>query len=466
MNDSNVSPFDLFRYKIIVTSYGHVVSEYRRLAKFEKGMELYEQGKNIVVPKRPKLTLLSGIWEMDGVRMLGRHLVLDEVHAIKNTSTQTYAAIKMLRKRFTCCLMLSGTPLDNTWEDIYSLLSMLRGHPFVSMLRMREIFTDAYNPGQKKQPQACVPRLYWLHRLVRLLHAVTIARPQATIARTLPPFFKQVVSFSLPKDELVISNEQFQEYKKTIGANREETGDSLVKWSALIAAQQWAFHPELVEIMELERKTMKHNMNNEGVDDVELTADEQLIYAQWGAHLKEGEASRSARVDCILDIINRHRDCRPDDGILILDESVFFLDILEAALKHVMYDPVPAFRYDGRQNPAERHLTMQAFWQITTGTRVMLATRGTGGQGLNVQCASVVIRCGPWWKQSWELQADNRVYRPGQTKPVWVYEILARKCQVETYKKKVHKKKNLTNQSIMGLVTLEDGQSPPPWDGK
>ena len=117
MNDNNISPFDLFRYKIIVTSYGHVVSEYRRIAEFKSSIELYKQGKNIVVPKRPNLTLLSGIWEMDGARMLGRHLVLDEVHPTKNTTTQAYAAIKMLRKRFICCLMLGGTPLDDTKEE-------------------------------------------------------------------------------------------------------------------------------------------------------------------------------------------------------------------------------------------------------------------------------------------------------------------------------------------------------------
>ena len=41
----------------------------------------------------------------------------------------------------------------------------------------------------------------------------------------------------------------------------------------------------------------------------------------------------------------------------------------------------------------------------------MLCSQGSGGEGLNIQAANNVIRYGPWWKRSWEDQADARVYR-------------------------------------------------------
>ncbi|KAL8878047.1 MAG: hypothetical protein Q9198_004062 [Flavoplaca austrocitrina] len=471
LNDNSISPSDLYRYDVIVTSYNYVVSEAARLAKFDRQMEEYEQYKTSLAPKRPKVTLLSGIWKMDGVQHIGRYLGLDEAHAIKNYSGRSYAAIKQLRESFAVCLPTTGTPLDNTWEDVFALLSLLRGHPFTSMLRMREVFTDPPSKGHQQKKRLGVPKREKVARLVRLLHACTLSRPSTTVTKNLPPLHEQVVQFELPKEEREQSNVAFDEYKRTLGASYDDAaygkgGDGerrRVKWSAMIKATQLAFHPTIPRIMQLVRKTIKQNMAADmGLEDVQLSEEEQAEYDGWRAMIQVGDNCRSARVDVIVDIVNQTRDRHPGDAILILDESTFFLDILEVACSR-MYEPVDTYRYDGGQDPAERHRTLQKF-STAIGTRVMLATRATGGEGLNVQCANVVIRCGPWWKISWENQALSRSYRPGQTKHVWLYEISAKGCKVETYKRRVRARKNAVNASIMELVTMEDGQQPPEWN--
>lgn len=91
----------------------------------------------------------------------------------------------------------------------------------------------------------------------------------------------------------------------------------------------------------------------------------------------------------------------------------------------------------------------------------MLASRGTGGQGLNVQCANVLIRCGPWWKVTWEEQAEGRIYRPGQLKPVFIFELSANDCNIEKHKRKVQDRKNKTNATIMDAITRMDDAEPP-----
>jgi hypothetical protein len=55
---------------------------------------------------RPQVTLLSEIFDMEGAKLLGGYLVLDEAHMIKNTDSQTYKAIKYLRSRCNTCIML------------------------------------------------------------------------------------------------------------------------------------------------------------------------------------------------------------------------------------------------------------------------------------------------------------------------------------------------------------------------
>lgn len=472
LTDSNFLPHDLYRYDVIITSYNYVASESSRLAKFDQQMEDYEKRKTGLPPKRPRVVLLSGIWKMDGVQLLGRYLALDESQAIKNYSGRTYAAIKQLREQFLVCIPTTGTPLDNTWTDIFAPLNLLRGHPFTSMLRMREVFTDAPSGKRQKDKRLCVPKRHKLARLVHLLHACTLSRPASLFTKNLPPLHTQVISFDLPKQQREPSNAAFKEYQQTLGNKSDDAayggerdGESrkTIKWSALVRATQLAFHPGLPRIMELVRKTTKQNMMADAeMDDVQLSEEEQAEYDGWRSWIQEGDNSRSARVDVLVDIVNVTRDRRPGDAILVLDESVFFLDILEATFTR-MHEPVDVFRYDGGQDPSERHQTMQAF-SAASGTRVMLATRGAGGQGLNVQCANVVIRCGPWWKKSWEEQALARSYRPGQTKPVWLYEVLAKGCMVETYKRRVRGKKSKVNDSIMALLTMDEDQQPPVWD--
>jgi SNF2 family DNA or RNA helicase len=471
--DSNFVPHDLYRYDVIVTSYNYVASEMSRMAKFDRQMEDYEQKKTSLRPKRPKVVLLSGIWKMDGVQLLGRYIALDESHAIKNAKGRTYAAIKQLRERFLVCFPTSGTPLDNTWADIYAPLSLLRGHPFLSMLRMREVFTDALqDQRRKKNKSLAVPKKHKLLRLVHLLHACTLSRPASLFTRNLPPLHTQVIFFDLPREQRELSNESFDAYYQTLGSKsddaasggkRDGPGQKSIKWSGLGKSTQLAFHPGLPRIMELVRKATKQDLITDvEMDDLQLTDEEQAEYDSWCSDIREGDNSRSPRVDVLIDIVNRRRDRGPSDAILMLDESVFFLEIMEAALAR-MNDPVAVFRYDGKKDPAERHQIMQAF-STANGTRVMLATRGAGGQGLNVQCANVVVRCGPWWKASWEEQALARSYRPGQTKPVYLYEVSAKGCKVETYKRRLRGKKSKVNQSIMELLTMEDDQQPPAWD--
>ncbi|KAL8714813.1 MAG: hypothetical protein Q9220_001326 [cf. Caloplaca sp. 1 TL-2023] len=208
-----------------------------RLANFDRQMEEYEQYKTSLAPKRPKVTLLSGIWKMAGVEYTGRYLGLDKAHAIKNYSGRSYAAIKQLH--------------------IFALLSLLRGHSFTSMVRMRKEFTDPWSKGRQQKKHLAVPKRKEVARLVRLLHACTLSRPSTTVTKNLPPLHKQEIPFELPKEEREQSNAAFEEYKRTLGASYNDAayrkgGDGerrRVKWSAMIKATQLAFHPTIPRIM-------------------------------------------------------------------------------------------------------------------------------------------------------------------------------------------------------------------------
>lgn len=461
-----VSPVELFKYDLVITSYSQVVSELVRARKFTNEMKNHVPGTKL--PKRPALTLLSGIFHFSE-KLMGKWLVLDEAQLIKNHRSRTFAAITVLREYFQGVVMLSGTPLDNTWRDAFSLLKQLRNHPIFKHQTMSSAFVP---PGRKKK-HSDRPRGTHFVRFVKAMEATTLRRPIDTIMDRLPTITTDVVQFVLPMKELINSNGEFDRYLKYQHMSKKKDADMSAKakadrkkagFGALMGATHWSNHPLLTDILSFEREPKK---GDEPDRQLVLTEQQKEYLAAWRGRLAEDWNWRSPRVDIIIDTVNRHRDWRPDDSFVIMDESVFFLDILEIALSN-MFDPIKCFRYDGREHPAKRTIILNEF-RATPGASVVLASRGTGGVGLNLQHANVLIQCGPWWKESWQQQAAGRIYRAGQKKDVFVYRIEAKgfgdgifkHCRIERFKKKKRDEKNTFNMTVMDAITRKDDVEPP-----
>ena len=56
---------------------------------------------------------------------------------------------------------------------------------------------------------------------------------------------------------------------------------------------------------------------------------------------------------------------------------------------------------------------------------MFLISLKAGGAGLNLIGADTVIHYDPWWNPAAQAQATDRAHRIGQTKPVFVYELIA-----------------------------------------
>lgn len=87
---------------------------------------------------------------------------------------------------------------------------------------------------------------------------------------------------------------------------------------------------------------------------------------------------------------------------------------------------------------------------------MLLISRATGGVGLNIPVANVVILCGPWWKSEWERQAIKRAHRPGQTREVIAIRMQADNCALETYKAELRDKKHRHDSKIATFATLTE----------
>ncbi|KAF5599308.1 global transactivator [Fusarium pseudocircinatum] len=198
--------------------------------------------------------------------------------------------------------------------------------------------------------------------------------------------------------------------RKSRGKAPRGKKDDGTGWLHLIEAQQHAYHPMLVQLKLAHRGLMES-------------------VAEWCRQLGKGDNSLSRRVEAILDTIQEHLDLRPDDSFIIVDESVWFLDIVAIALKKT-YHPVAHDTYNGRLDTVQRHLTIKKVDQAMP-LHTLLASRGTGSQGLDMQFANIVI------------DADL-----GQQKHTFIHELRAQGCAVEKYAMEIRDKKSRTLDAI------------------
>lgn len=128
------------------------------------------------------------------------------------------------------------------------------------------------------------------------------------------------------------------------------------------------------------------------------------------------ELSDSGKAWRLLELVNEAEE----DGRKVIVFS-YFLDTLRKAAQLLgkrCLNPI-----SGAVAPQERQEIIDAFDQSPPGT-VLAAQIQSGGTGLNIQSASVVVLCEPQLKPSVENQAISRAYRMGQTRNVLVYRLL------------------------------------------
>ncbi len=129
------------------------------------------------------------------------------------------------------------------------------------------------------------------------------------------------------------------------------------------------------------------------------------------------DLSKSAKATRLKEIVEEAED----EGRKVLVFS-FFLDTLYKIhdfLRGKCLNPIT-----GKVNPNRRQEILDEFEKAEPGS-VLLAQISSGGTGLNIQAASVVVICEPQLKPSIENQAISRAYRMGQTRKVLVYRLLA-----------------------------------------
>jgi superfamily II DNA or RNA helicase len=325
-------------------------------------------------------------------------VALDEAQHIKNRQTQNAQAVKAVRARHR--IVLTGTPLENSVADLWSIFDFL----MPGYLGTARDFRERYELPIAKEKNAAAQT-----RLARRLRPFVLRRLKREVAADLPAKIEQVAYCELTPD-------QRQVYQQVIEASRKEVLDA-------VGAQGLA----------------KSRM-------VVLTALLRLRQVCCDLRLLKLDNVKPANASGKLDLFGELLEEVIDGGhrLLVFSQFVGMLALLKEKLAAENID----FCYlDG--STTDRAAVVERFQSDAT-VPVFLISLKAGGVGLNLTGADTVIHFDPWWNPAVEDQATDRAHRIGQTKVVTAYKLITRDTVEEKILILQNRKREIIQSTIGG----------------
>jgi len=343
-----------------------------------------------------------------------QYLVVDEGQRVKNRNCRLIRELKALNTQNR--LLLSGTPIQNTLDELWSLLNFVNPQIFDNL----EVFQSwfGFRGLGKETKEEDVLAQEKENAIVTKLHE--ILRP--FLLRRLK---KDVLIDMPPKTEIVVYTPMSLLQKDYYDLTQKgELRDRLLEMGLAGDAQNIS---QINENMNL-RKVCNHpflfgepkSEDGQNIGDV----NPEIIVAASGKFV-------------ILDIILKKLKAQ-GHKVLIFSQMTALLDILEDYLRNREWRYC---RIDGNVKIGERQQSMDAFNKEEDIFAFMLSTRA-GGLGINLQAADTVIIFDSDWNPHQDAQAQDRCHRIGQTRPVVVYRLLTiGSVEIDMMEKQVSKKK-------------------------
>ncbi|KAJ8387669.1 hypothetical protein AAFF_G00152190 [Aldrovandia affinis] len=358
-----------------------------------------------------------------------RCVVIDEAHRLKNRNCKLLEGLKMMDMEHK--VLLTGTPLQNTVEELFSLLNFLEPERFPSEATFMQEFGDLKTEEQVQKLQA-------------ILKPMMLRRLKEDVEKNLAP-----------KEETIIEVELTNVQKKYYRAILEKNFAFLSKSGGTGGGGGNGNVPNLLNTMMELRKCCNHPYLING-------AEEKILDEFREAHPTTGPelplqamvqaAGKLVLIDKLLPKLKAggHR-------VLIFSQMVRCLDILEDYLIQRRYSYE---RIDGRVRGNMRQAAIDRFSKPDSDRFVFLLCTRAGGLGINLTAADTCVIFDSDWNPQNDLQAQARCHRIGQSKSVKIYRLITRNSYEREMFDKASLKLGLDRavlQSMSGRENIANG---------
>jgi superfamily II DNA or RNA helicase len=299
-------------------------------------------------------------------------LILDEAQNIKNPRSRTALVACAQPAKHRLCL--SGTPVENHLEELWSLFHFL----MPGFLETLERFKSRWQHPIERQGDT--RRQALLRERVRPL---MLRRRKREVERELPPKVEMVRTVTLGQAQRDLYETTRLAVDLQVNRILREKGlkrSRIMVLDALLKLRQICCHPQLLALPEAKK------------------------------------VKRSAKLELLMEMLPEM--VQEGRRILIFSQFVTMLNLIESELQAagITYELLTG-QTRRRQHAIDRFQNGEV--------PVFLISLKAGGVGLNLTTADTVIHYDPWWNPASQQQAEDRAWRIGQTHPVFVYKLIA-----------------------------------------
>jgi len=342
-------------------------------------------------------------------------LVLDEAQHIKNRSTQNAIVAKEMRAFHK--VVLTGTPIENSVSDLWSIMDFLMPHYLGSHDSFRH---NCEIPIAQGGPEGDIAQA----RLRRKLQPFLMRRLKTEVARDLPPRIERIASCSLSADQKAV-------YKQLIDNSRNKLTD-------LVAKQ--GFQKSKMEVLKLLLRLRQSCCHLDLLHMEGLKVD-----------------APSAKMELFFELLDEALD--GGHRVLVFSQFVSMLTILRNQMDQKQ------IRYCYLDGSTKDRMTVVHQFNTDRSIPVFLISLKAGGVGLNLTGADMVIHFDPWWNPAVENQATDRAHRIGQKRTVYSVKLITKGTVEEKVLELQQKKKAIidatltTGETVFNSMTWDDIQN-------
>lgn len=371
-----------------------------------------QRKKNIMGLEEYDVVITSYSLLQKDIEQYGQHIfnyvILDEAQHIKNRGTRNAKSVKMLKSDYR--LILSGTPIENSLEELWSLFDFL----MPGFLSTYDRFVEKYIRVTGKEQQG---NLEYLRKKVA---PFILRRMKVDVLKDLPPISELVYHCQL-------TDQQLELYRSYAASAKDEL-------TKLVARDGF----DKVQIHVLATLTR-----------LKQICCHPAIFAK-----EQAEENDSAKYEMLLELLQTLID--GGHKTVIFSQYTKMLQIMRDDL---LARGIPFSYLDGA---SKNRLEIVKEFNEDKKIPVFLVSLKAGGTGLNLVGADTVIHYDMWWNPAVENQATDRVHRMGQMQNVSVYKLVTlgtieeKIVEMQRRKKGIVKKVVSSDDEVMSKLTWED----------
>lgn len=292
-------------------------------------------------------------------------LILDEGQYIKNADALKTKAVKELKSESK--FVLTGTPIENSLSDLWSLFDFLLPNYLLSYSQFRKEYEVPILNGNEEA----------IKKLSAKILPFILRRTKNDVLQDLPAKYEETNIITLSQSQKDLYDAYLTKAKKSLKENMSMSVLAMITRLREVCLDPSIFLDDYNEISS------------------KLTRAIELI-------------SRS--------LSNKHK-------VIIFSSFKSCLEHLRKLLKE---ENIPSYFIHGGITSLERLNLANSFNNPADDVGVMLVSLKAGGTGLNLIGGDIVILLDPWWNNAIEEQAFDRAHRIGQKNNVTVIKLIAK----------------------------------------